>query len=144
MRLLLAVTLAAAAHPALAQTDLWDFTPRVSVSLEATDNVRLAPRGQEDSDLIGTVAPGFTLRREGRRAQASLNYSLNSRFHLDESSEDRTTHNLAGRGSVEVIPDAVFVDAAASRTAQVASLLGPIGIGGTTPRDNLSETSRYS
>ena len=142
--ILLAVTLAALAQPALAQTGLWDFTPRVSASLEVTDNVRLAPRGQEDSDLIGTITPGFTVRREGQRAQLSLNYSLSSRFHLDESSEDRTTHNLAGRGRVEVIPDAVFVDAAASRTAQAASLLGPIGIGGTTPRDNLTETSRYS
>ncbi|WP_018863406.1 TIGR03016 family PEP-CTERM system-associated outer membrane protein [Thioalkalivibrio sp. ARh3] len=122
----------------------WDFTPRVTVGAEVTDNVRLSPRGQEDADLIGHARPGFTLRRDGARNDTRVDYQLNHRRHLSESSEDRSTHMLRARNQTEVIEDTFFVDVTASRREQATSLLDPVGIGGSTPRRNIEETSYYS
>lgn len=132
------------ALPASGLATEWDFTPRVTVGVEATDNVRLAPRGQEDADLIGHARPGFTLRRDGARNDTRVDYQLNHRTHLSESSEDRTTHMLRARNQTEVIEDTLFVDVTASRREQATSLLDPVGIGGSTPRSNIEETSYYS
>ncbi len=132
------------ALPASGLATEWDFTPRVTVGVEATDNVRLAPRGQEDADLIGHARPGFTLRRDGVRNDTRVDYQLNHRTHLSESSEDRTTHMLRARNQTEVIEDTFFVDVTASRREQATSLLDPVGIGGSTPRSNIEETSYYS
>ncbi len=132
------------AVPGSAQAVDWTFTPRVTVSAEVTDNARLAPRGQEEADLIGTVAPGFTLRGEGARSDTRIDYRMNSRFYADDTRQDRTTHSLRGRTNWELVDDTFFVDAGASRTEQAASILGPVGIGGSTPRENLQETTTYS
>ncbi len=132
------------AVPGSAQAVDWTFTPRVTVSAEVTDNARLAPRGQEEADLIGTVAPGFTLRGEGARSDTRIDYRMNSRFYADDTRQDRTTHTLRGRTNWELVDDTFFVDAGASRTEQAASILGPVGIGGSTPRENLQETTTYS
>lgn len=136
------VMITALAFPALAN-DGWDFRARLGVSTEVTDNVLLAPRGEESSDVIARISPGFDLSREGARAEMSLSYTLTSRFHLEETREDLTTHTIAGRGSIAVIPDNLFVEASVTRNVQTASLLDPIGFGDSTPRDNLAETSRY-
>ncbi|WP_024326770.1 TIGR03016 family PEP-CTERM system-associated outer membrane protein [Thioalkalivibrio sp. AKL19] len=122
----------------------WTFTPRVTVSAEVTDNVRLAPRGQEKADLIVTTSPGFTLQGDGARSDTRIDYRMNSRFNADDPFEGRTTHILRGRTNWELVDDTFFVDAGASRTEQVASILDPVGIGGSTPRDNLRETTTYS
>ncbi|WP_018861155.1 MULTISPECIES: TIGR03016 family PEP-CTERM system-associated outer membrane protein [unclassified Thioalkalivibrio] len=132
------------ALPTTALATGWDFTPRVTVGAEVTDNVRLAPRGQEDADLIGHARPGFTLRRDGVRNDTRVDYQLNHRRHLSESSEDRTTHMLRAHNQTEVIQDTFFVDVTASRREQATSLLDPVGVGGSTPRRNIEETSYYS
>ncbi|WP_018873791.1 TIGR03016 family PEP-CTERM system-associated outer membrane protein [Thioalkalivibrio sp. ALJ16] len=139
-----AVAIIALAAPASALAVDWTFTPRVTVSAEVTDNARLAPRGEEDSDLIGTLAPGFTLRGEGARSDTRLDYRMNARFYADDSRQDRTTHSLRGASSWELVDDTFFVDVGASRTEQAASILAPVGIGGSTPRENLQETTTYS
>lgn len=122
----------------------WTFTPRVSVTGELTDNANLSPRGDEEWDFITSVNPGFNLRRDDGRLQASLSYGMNNRFYARESGQDRTTHRLAGTGTAELIREAFFVEATALRTEQADSLLGPVGVGGSTPRENLRETTRYS
>lgn len=133
---------AAAADQAVAEGH-WDFTPRVGASLELTDNVTLAPRGDEEHDLIGTVFPGFSVSRRGARSSADVTYSLRQRFHARESREDRLTHRLSGRGEAELVHDALFIEASASRAEYADSLLGPVGIDDSTPRANLRETTRY-
>ncbi len=141
---LVGTAVVALASPASALAVEWTLTPRVTVSAEVTDNARLAPRGQEEADLIGTVSPGFTLRGEGARSDTRIDYRLNSRFYLDDSRQGRTTHALRGRSNWELVDDTFFVNAGASRTEQVASILDPVGIGGSTPRGNLQETTSYS
>ncbi|AKJ93899.1 exosortase [Thioalkalivibrio versutus] len=141
---LVGTAVVALASPASALAVEWTLTPRVTVSAEVTDNVRLAPRGQEDADLIGTVSPGFTLQGEGARSDTRIDYRLNSRSYLDDSRQDRTSHALRARSNWELVDDTFFVNAGASRTEQVASLLDPVGIGSSTPRGNLQETTAYS
>ena len=128
--------------PALAAD--WEVTPRISGSVEITDNVTLAPRGEESSDLIGRINPGVNLRRISPRMETRVSYRLNSRYHASESQEDRVSHHLRARSDWEVIPDTFFIEARASRRENVSSLLAPVGIDGSTPRGNLEETTRYS
>ncbi len=130
------------AGPVLASD--WEITPRISTSVEITDNATLAPRGQEESDIIGTVRPGISLRQEGPRMDTRIDYSLNARRYASESREDRTTHSLRARNDWQIIPDTFFLETRATRTENAASLLGPVGIGDSTPRANLQESTRYS
>lgn len=122
----------------------WEVTPRISVSVEATDNVTLAPRGEEESDLIGTLNPGISFRHEGPRSDTRIGYQLNARVHADETREDRITHSLRASNDLEIVREAFFLETRATRTEQATSLLAPGGLGGSTPRDNLQETTRYS
>ncbi|WP_051080532.1 TIGR03016 family PEP-CTERM system-associated outer membrane protein [Thioalkalivibrio sp. ALJT] len=122
----------------------WEITPRVTASAELTDNATLAPRGQASSDLILSVRPGISLRQQGPSMETRVDYSLNARRFVSTSREDRTTHFLRASNDWEIVPNTFFLQTRASRTEDAASLLGPVGIGSSTPRANLQESTRYS
>ncbi len=111
---------------------VWRVTPRVTVGATYTDNVNLAPPGQESHDWIGEVVPGVTAYREGRRWNASVNYSLWNRYYLRHSGRNRARHTLQAASNLEVVDRTFFVDATATRRERAASLLEPVGVSADT------------
>ncbi|MEA3641368.1 MAG: TIGR03016 family PEP-CTERM system-associated outer membrane protein [Lamprobacter sp.] len=108
------LVLVAVAPLAMAFGDAWDFTPRVSLGQDYSDNIGLAPPGDEESEFITQVNTGFSLNRDGARASAQLGYNLQSLFYWQDSNDSALFHQFFGDGRVELIPGQLFVDSAAS------------------------------
>lgn len=99
---------------AMAFGDAWDFTPRVSLSQDYSDNINLAPPGEEDSEFITQLNSGFSLNRDGGRARARLGYNLQSLFYWQDSNDSALFHQFFGDGRVDVVPEQFYIDSAAS------------------------------
>ena len=106
----------AMAAPLAPANDLggWDFTPRVSLSQIYTDNVSLAPRGEEDHEHVTELDAGFALDREGAQARARMAYNLQALGYWRDSDRNDVFHQFAGDGQVAVIPQRFFIDARAT------------------------------
>lgn len=94
--------------------EAWDFTPRVSLSQDYSDNIRLAPPGDEDSEFITQLNTGFSLNRDGGRARARVGYNLQSLFYWQDSSDSTLFQQFFGDGRVDLIPEQLYIDSAAS------------------------------
>ena len=103
----LAMTLAAG--PAAAAE--WDFTPRLGASATWTDNVTAAGKGDEESEFITALEPGFRLGVQGPRADLSLDYRAQALWYNDNSDFDDVFHNLHGTGLFTLVPNHFFLDA---------------------------------
>ena len=110
------------------QSGPFSVTPRLDLSTTYTDNVGLAPSGQEESDLIFSISPGVSARADGNRISGSANYSLRNRFYLNDSDRNDATQVFDGRGNAELLEDFLFLDASAQRRESAFSLLDPVGI----------------
>ena len=110
----LGVLLVMAASRAWALDEAWDFTPRVSLSQDYSDNIGLAPPGDEESEFITQLNTGFTLNRDGARARARLGYNLQSLFYWQDSNDSALFHQFFGDGRMDVVPGQLFIDSGAS------------------------------
>ncbi len=114
LRYLAGLVLVGVTPLAMAFGEAWDFTPRVSLSQDYSDNIRLAPPGEEESEFITQLNTGFSLNRDGGRARARLGYNLQSLFYWQDSQDSTIFNQFFGDGRVEIIPEQLFIDSAAS------------------------------
>ena len=102
----------------------WQFTPTLGAAATLTDNVNQSATDQQSS-LILSVTPGFSLQYEGsRRLQAGMFYSLSGVTRSGEGQEDSLFSSLNANGRAELIEDFLFIDASANISQQLISLLG--------------------
>ncbi|WP_290653159.1 TIGR03016 family PEP-CTERM system-associated outer membrane protein, partial [Aquisalimonas sp.] len=107
----------------------FSITPRLEQTVTATDNARLAPRGQERRDIIYNVAPGVLVTAEGKRIRGRADYLFNNRFHASDSDRDTATQRYNVRGNAELLRNFLFLDASATRREQSETFLDPVGVG---------------
>ena len=122
----------------------WSVDPSLRISETYTDNVALAPQGQEESDFITLISPGVSIQGQRGRSYASLDYALNNLIYASDKSRNEVNHQLAADGRAELISDWMFLDARANVAQQNISLLGPIGIDVTNENENTTETRTYA
>lgn len=121
----------------------WSFTPRLSVAQTYSDNVGLQPRGEESSDLITEVSPGFGIAGRSRRQELDVDYSLVNRLYWRDSDRSNTSHQVSLSSTTEVVRDRGFFDARAQRREAAFSLLGPVGLDGDVGDQNLREVTTW-
>lgn len=97
----------------------WAFTPYVTLGEIYTDNVTLAPEGQEQEDFITLINPGFLLTREQGRVRANIAYQMQNLFYAKESDFNETHHQLDALGVAEIAPEHLYIDATTSISQQV-------------------------
>lgn len=102
---------ALALETAAARDQAWEFSPAVSVSQIYTDNVELAPAGEEDHEWVTELDAGFSLSREGSRASARLSYNFQGLEFWRESDRSDVFHQFSGDGNVDLVPELLFVEA---------------------------------
>ena len=90
------------------------FTPGVIGEAIYTDNIAQEPSGQERSEVLLHVAPGFRLDSMSRRFRANVDYKLNAYMFASDSSQNQIVHGLKSNAEAEVISDWAFLDADAS------------------------------
>jgi uncharacterized protein (PEP-CTERM system associated) len=118
-------------------------TPRLQVEGAYTDNVRGAPKGQEEGDFFTTVTPGVSVVSNGGRVQGALNYALTAEEYLDTDELGGFSNSLLGTSRAELWDDRLFLDASASIQRVAANRRGAIS---ATQRDlgsNQTEVFNY-
>lgn len=96
----------------------WELTPRLQLGTIFTDNVDRDPPGDEESDLVFEVAPGFKAVRQGRRLEARVDYTLRNRLSLLQGRHN-IENFLRAETTAELYRDHFFFEADALVT-QVA------------------------
>ena len=99
---------------ALALGEAWDFTPRLSLTQDYSDNIGLAPPGEEESEFITQFNTGFNLNRDGARVRAQLGYNLQSLFYWQDSNDSALFHQFFSNSRFDVLPEQFFVETASS------------------------------
>jgi uncharacterized protein (PEP-CTERM system associated) len=99
---------------AAAMADQWRIMPRASVEESYTSNVRLAPKGQEESDLITRLTPGVSIRGTGPSLRVGVDYDPDLLFYLDADDQNGIRNNLAGFASADWFERRLLLDTQAS------------------------------
>jgi len=88
----------------------WSIKPRLSVVETYTDNLRLAPDGQQEHDTITQLNPGLSVDGDGRRVKLNANYNMQNVIYSDHSSQNSTHNQFSGSLSSELIKDWFYLD----------------------------------
>jgi hypothetical protein len=93
---------------------VWRVTPRIELKETYTDNVTLAPAGEEEWDLVTQINPGVSINGTGRRVRLNLNYRLQTLFYAQDSDRDNVFHQLGANAGVELVKERFFVNVRAN------------------------------
>lgn len=114
----LPLALAVTAGMSSATAGEWRFEPTLDLSEVYSDNITLAPAGDEQDEFVTEVSPGFSLSGQGGRASLNMRYRLQNLFLASEASVG-SHHQLSAQGNVEVARELFFVDVRSSISQQV-------------------------
>ena len=142
--LALTATAVALAWTPVAGASEFKFVPNVTVSETYTDNVGLNVHGQERSDFVTTIAPGFTVFRDSARLQLRAAYSLQALFYLNNSSGTTLSNLLDASAHGTLVQDLLFFDARAVISQQNTSAFGSQAASNINVNNNRVETRSYS
>lgn len=92
----------------------WRITPRAAVEETYTSNVRLAPKGQEESDLITRLSPGISIRGNGPSLRVGVDYDPDVLFYVNADDQNGFRNNLAGFANADFFERRLAVDTNAS------------------------------
>ena len=140
---LMAAAAALACTP-LAHANEFKFVPNVTVTETYTDNVGLASRGNERSDFVTSVAPGFTVTRDSARLKLRASYSLQALFYANNTTGTSLSNSLDASAHGTLIQDLLLFDARASVNQQNNSSFGPQSLSNVNVTNNRVETRTYS
>ena len=102
----------------------WTFQPRLKLRETYTDNLRLAPKGREESDFVTEVEPGISIRHQGPRLQLNVDYALQYRLYANHGSANGHNHGLNSNALLDVWDRHLFLQASARIAQQNISPLG--------------------
>lgn len=90
----------------------WQVVPRIELATAVTDNVKLQPDRQAESDLVGTVGAGVRLEREQGPVRGRIDYLAKQFLFLETSSGNELRHTLEGTVRATLVPDRLHLDLA--------------------------------
>lgn len=129
---------------AAGQASEWRFVPSVNLTETYTDNVRLAPRGLEQSDFVTQIAPGFTLNNDGPRLQVHARYALQTLLYKNADVSPQISNIVDATVHASLIQDLLLMDARASAGQQNVSAFGPIATSNINLTGNRTNVHTYS
>lgn len=130
------------AAPALAAD--WRFTPTLTLRETYSDNIRLAPAGNEQSAFVTEVRPGFLLSGIGRRSELQATYQARGITYSDNAGSSNLQNYLTARGTTQLVDDLLFIDGNASINNISTSPYGPQALDSSYAINNRSEVRTYS
>lgn len=108
--------------PALADVQ---FEGEIAIAVNRTDNLTLAPEGEESGETVYEIAPSFDFEQESPRFTTSVQYGAEA-FRYSGLHESDVFHQLESSFRSELDPDNFFIDMGLSRDQVVSSLTAPI------------------
>jgi hypothetical protein len=95
----------------------WSLTPSMTVGELYSDNIDLAPKGEETDDFVFQFIPALTAELNGRRLQAKLDYRMENYVYKNSSPKyDEPFHQYEASGKAELWRERFFVDLASALT----------------------------
>jgi hypothetical protein len=86
-----------------------EIVPTLTAGMFYTDNVLLAPPGEESDDIIGLVQPGIRILSSGQRYDLQLDYRLQAVFYNDQSDSDSSFSIGRARLTGELLPERLLI-----------------------------------
>lgn len=110
----------------------WSFAPSINLRETWTDNVMLAAEGDERSQFITELTPGFALQNKGPRLEFRANYNKRFYKYADENLRGPNGQNAnSGQQSLQadlkakLISETLYLDSNATISEQGVSAFGP-------------------
>ncbi|MES2831354.1 MAG: TIGR03016 family PEP-CTERM system-associated outer membrane protein [Pseudomonadota bacterium] len=128
----------------VAQAAEWRFTPTVNLSETYSDNIRLATRGNEESDFVTQISPGFTLTNDGPRLQVRANYALQALLYADSDTSTSLSNLFDATVRGMLVRDLLYFDARGSIGQQNISPFGAQSSSNVNVNPNQAEVRTYS
>ncbi len=142
--LAVAIALCAGGLSCPAKAESWTFTPNLQVRGTYSDNVALAPAGQEHGDTILEVSPGIQIHGESARVKLNLDYTWQTLTYLEDSRLNAKNNMLNASANLEAIEKWFYVDATALVSQQNISAFGAQPMDNTSGSLNRTTVSTYS
>ncbi|MEK7323531.1 MAG: TIGR03016 family PEP-CTERM system-associated outer membrane protein [Pseudomonadota bacterium] len=101
-----------------------------------TDNVSLAPAGEEQDEFVTQISPGIGVSGQSGRAKLNLNYRLQNLIYGHDLARSNSNHQLLANGNLELIKNWFFVDAKSSISQQI------VDADASVPLDNFNIGNR--
>lgn len=120
--------------PMCAQAEEWRFVPTLLLRESYSDNIALAPQTQARSDFVSEITPGIAIYANTPRLTLNLSYMIQKVIYQHEP--DSINHLLQAAANAKLVPEWLFVDAAARVSLQNISAFGPQIIDNTQITDN--------
>ncbi|MBE0437090.1 MAG: TIGR03016 family PEP-CTERM system-associated outer membrane protein [Methylomicrobium sp.] len=119
------------------------FRPSIFLQEVYSDNIRLAPKGEEESAWVTAITPGFFVNGQSGRYNLNLNYRLQSIYNAGGDSNIDLNQQLQFNGNYIVSPGRFFVQARSSISQQNISNTRIVSDNFTGDRGNTSTISTF-
>ena len=100
------------------------IVPSLTLQETWSNNINLAPSGQERSDLVTSLTPTLTFSESGARTRLNGNISVPLLFYARSSGENTVQPAADVSGSYEIVPRFFFLDGQATVAQQYLSPFG--------------------
>lgn len=127
--------LAAASPSSGADAGDWKSTVALTLGSTVTDNIGLAPRGQEQSEISLQTSPSISLTRNTGRFTFRGLYAPTFLGYVNDTMSDTVANNLNANATYQALERFLYLDARANITQ---TFLSPFG---AQPSDLSSQTS---
>ncbi|MFL6658652.1 MAG: TIGR03016 family PEP-CTERM system-associated outer membrane protein [Massilia sp.] len=123
----------------------WKFVPTLDLRETYSDNVALRGAGEEKSQFVTEITPGFRLHHLGPRLTLNAEYQLQYFAPLDHevSGTNRSARHLHADAKAKLIPDLLFVDAFAAKAQQNVSPFGQVNTDNNYASANQTEVTSW-
>lgn len=102
----------------------WSIQPGLRLQTTYTNNVALAPKGQEKGDVVTELTPGLNIRGITPRVQVFGTLGVTGAWFWNESQYNRVVPSANLRGRLEAIERLAFIEASVLAGPQFGSFLG--------------------
>jgi hypothetical protein len=138
---LLVAAAASAWLPVSAFAQQWEIEPTLEVVTTYSDNVILAPEGQEESDFVGQLNPGVTIRRDQGRLTTDIDYRLQSIFFASDEEQNAVYHQLDATATFEAVAELLYLDVNANIDQSVVDPSRPIPASNVVATANIGDVT---
>ncbi len=120
------------------------FTPSVMLKESYSDNILLAPKGQEQGDFVSEISPAFSLQTKSSHFTANVDYTLQNLLYLKDSNRNQSFNQLSANSKAELVDDYLFFDINANHRQRIVNADQPIANNNIAITSNRTNVSSYN
>lgn len=122
----------------------WRLRSSVGAKETFSDNIRLAPRGSEQSDWVTEVNPSVGITGKGARLQVGADYTFSYKAYANNEQANGHNNALKASGLLEVLDQNLFLQGTAYVAQQNISTLGALSSSNVNLTSNRTEIRQAS